>query len=141
MEQIVKTSWDVLDFFSSPKDHLIKENKRNLSFLRQEALDLLFRSIPENIELYASQESPWMNDFFVEREIRVPVFRSDIEIPDVDLILGSDSKMMLKTQSVFMRLSKNRFIQCRQQIEDYGYNSHIMIIMNICIADGLLKMQ
>ena len=64
----------------------------NLFFFRQEALDILSRSIPENIELYANQETPWTNEFFVKHETKVPVFKSEIEIPDVELMMGADPK-------------------------------------------------
>ena len=63
-----------------------------LSFLRQEALYVLSRSVSENIDLYATQERPWINEYFSEHEIRGPFIKSEIEVPDVELMNGSDSK-------------------------------------------------
>ena len=80
----------------------------NLQFLRQEALDVLSRSIPENIELYADQESPWINDFFVKHEIKVPSFMSEIDIPDIELIYGADSKNDAENAVRLYEAFKNR---------------------------------
>ena len=79
-----------------------------LQFLRQDALDALLRSVPENIELYADQDSAWINEFFVKHDIKVPVFMSEIEIPDVELINGADSKNDAENAIRLYEAFKNR---------------------------------
>ena len=63
----------------------------NLEFLRQSACDLLAHEIPENISLYSNEGESWVEDYYQKKDIAVPLIASEIDMPDVDLLMGQES--------------------------------------------------
>ncbi len=59
-----------------------------LRFLRQEAMDALQKGIGENINHYADDKEDWTESFFLEKGTKVPFMKSDLLVPDFELISG-----------------------------------------------------
>lgn len=56
-------------------------------FLKQQCLEMLEQSVPENLDRYQDTET-WVDKFFSERERTSYYFDSKIEVDDYKLILG-----------------------------------------------------
>ncbi len=59
-----------------------------LCFLRQTALDMLRRDIPDNLDFY-SRSDVWLDDFFIAKDISNYYFDSGIEVDDFQLMPGN----------------------------------------------------
>ena len=58
-----------------------------LRFLRQSALDMLKREIPENLDYY-SNDKPWLDEYFLKKDISNYSFDSGIEVDEFELAPG-----------------------------------------------------
>ncbi len=67
-----------------------------LQFLRNEAVDTLVKGVPDTIDKYAHEKESWIEGFFAEQNIKMPVFSSEIEIDEMDLIHGDDASNDIK---------------------------------------------
>lgn len=65
-----------------------------LQYLRQEALDKLFKSVGNNILSYSNGNGEeWVQDFFQAESIKRPVFSSEIDIDEITLVNGNDASL------------------------------------------------
>lgn len=62
-----------------------------IEFFRQQAMENLRASIPDNIHLYATSSDPWIEKYFISQDISLPIVSSGIEIPEIDLLVGGES--------------------------------------------------
>ena len=63
----------------------------SIKFLRQDAYDALYKDIPNNIKNYVQNKNPWVEEYFLNKGIKLPIIESNIDFPEIDLILGPES--------------------------------------------------
>lgn len=64
-----------------------------IQMLRQEALDRLSKDASLNIEKYSFSEEVWMEEYFKEKEVKLPLFSSEIMLADdIKLIMGNNAE-------------------------------------------------
>lgn len=64
-----------------------------IQMLRQEALDRLSKDASLNIEKYSFSEEVWMEEYFKEKEVKLPLFSSGIMLADdIKLIMGNNAE-------------------------------------------------
>lgn len=68
--------------------------------MKQKALDLLDKSIPDNIEKYKSDEA-WVEKFFISNDMYKYYFDTEIDVPDYNLELGGPESDFHNAKIVF----------------------------------------
>lgn len=81
-----------------------------LQFIRRDPLESLRKAIPENIEKYATNNMPWMDKFFQEKEIKVPSFDSGIEIPENIVLTMGGAESDAENAVILHEAFRNRLL-------------------------------
>lgn len=71
-----------------------------LYYMKEKALNLLIKDIPNNLENYQSKEA-WIDKYFIEKEIPNYIFDTEIEVPDYKLIIGGPETDIENAKIIF----------------------------------------
>ena len=102
----------------------IKEDGMKVYFLKQKALDMLEKEIPDNIEKYEGTEQ-WAETYFASKEMPNYYFDTGIEVPDYQLVAGGPENDFQNAKIIYEAFSQALNPVQASDLRLWAYLAHV----------------